>query len=240
MQSSMPEIVDILWFEKKDLGGRDTQRDVRRDSQLNTQREIPQGPLRHSYHNPKATAHRLVQKGELIRLKPGIYLRADVANDVYVRGQAANRLYGPSYVSFVWALRFYGLIPEDVPNLTSATFGKGKQKRFDTAAGSFFYRDIPQEAYPLAITFTNDGAGRQFLIASPEKALCDELYLKPPVRAQKDIEPLLFEDMRIDDRDFSALDRELLISLAGAYRATTLRTFVSFLEKQHRQVQYGE
>lgn len=204
MQTQLPDIVDTLWFARKDAG------------------------LRY----PRAAAHRLVRKGELIRVKQGFYIRADIAHDLYVRGQAANRLYGPSYVSFAWALRFYGLIPEDVPHLTSATFKKGKTKRFDTPIGSFFYHDVPPAAYPLSITFAEDGK-RRFLIASPEKALCDELYLKPQVRAQKDIAPLLFNDMRLDEEQFFALDQELLCSLAPAYRRTTLRIFVRFLEKKN-------
>lgn len=204
MHTEIPDIVDTLWFARKDLG------------------------LRY----PRAAAHRLAQKGELVRLKQGLYVRADRAQDLYVRGQAANRLYGPSYVSFAWALRFYGLIPEDVPHLTSATFKKGKTKRFDTPIGSFFYHDVPQAAYPLSLTFAKDGKKR-FLIASPEKALCDELYLKPPLRALKDMPALLFDDMRLDEADFFALDQELLRSLTGAYRSATLRTFARFLEKKN-------
>lgn len=80
--------MDTLWFARKEAG------------------------LRY----PRATASRLARKGVLIRLKQGLYLRSGLEHDAYVLGSAANRLYGPSYISL-----------------------------------------------------------RQFLVASPEKALCDEL-----------------------------------------------------------------
>jgi Predicted transcriptional regulator len=203
MQVQMPDLVDTLWFARKEAG------------------------LRY----PKAAASRLAQKGVLIRLKQGLYLRSGLEHDAYALGSAANRLYGPSYVSFVWALRFYGLISEDVPHITSATFAKGRSKRFDTPAGSFFYHDVPPAAYPLSLTFLGDEK-RRFLVASPEKALCDELYLKSQVRALKEIPALLFEDMRIDEERFFALDRERLGSLALVYKNTTLHTLIRFLEKE--------
>lgn len=42
----------------------------------------------------------------------------------------AGSIYGPSYLSFDFALAYYDLIPERVVNYTSATFGKKKKKNF--------------------------------------------------------------------------------------------------------------
>ena len=95
------------------------------------------------YANPKAKIGRLVRQGILYRLKRGLYIKAEGAQNTYLLGKAANRLYGPSYVSFVHALRWYGLIPEHVAHITSATYGKRRTKRYDTPVGSFFYQDIP-------------------------------------------------------------------------------------------------
>jgi len=100
------------------------------------------------YANPKAAIARLVRNGVLYRLKRGLYFKAEKTSEPYLKGKAANRLYGPSYVSFVYALRWYGLIPEYVAHITSATMGKGRKKRYDTPLGSFFYQDIPADAYP--------------------------------------------------------------------------------------------
>ena len=38
----------------------------------------------------------------------------------------AGSIYGPSYISFKYALSFYGLIPEHVTTITYATFDKKK------------------------------------------------------------------------------------------------------------------
>lgn len=40
--------------------------------------------------------------------------------------------------------------------------------------------------------------GYIYQIASPENALCDKLYIMPPVTSQRDIEKMLFDDLRID------------------------------------------
>ena len=92
----------------------------------------------HTYANPKAKIRNLVQKGELIRLKRGLYIRPDCLEDPRWKAAIANRLYGPSYISLQSALRWWGLIPEQVPHTTSVTFKKNRKKTFGTAVGTFF------------------------------------------------------------------------------------------------------
>jgi len=183
-----------------------------------------------NYANPRARVARLVRRGELLRLKRGVYVHAESARDAFVKGKAANRIYGPSYVSFVYALRWYGLIPEHAVHITSATFNKGRKKRYDTPAGSFFYQDVSASAYPYGITFVGE-APRRFLMASPEKALCDELYRISGIRSIQRIRALLFEDLRLDPDGLNKLDRNALIHFSGLYHAVTLNTFAKFLEK---------
>jgi len=183
-----------------------------------------------NYANPKAKIGLLVRQGVLYRLKRSLYMKAADARDPYVVGKAANRIYGPSYVSFIYALRWHGLIPEHVVHITSATYKKGRSKRYDTPVGSFLYQDVPPEAYPHGVTFTGEGAHR-FLIASAEKALCDQLYRTPVIRSMGRLEELLFEDLRLDPSTFNQLDLGALIWLADHYKATTLGTLVKFVRK---------
>jgi hypothetical protein len=183
------------------------------------------------YANPKAKISRLVRQGALHRLKKGLYVSAEAAQDPNILGKAANRLYGPSYVSFVYALRWYGLIPEHVPHITSATFHKGRTKRYDTPVGSFFYQDVPIDAYPKKIVFAGENEKR-FLMASPEKALCDELYRTSGIRSIRAIRSLLFEDLRLDQGLFNRLDHSTLIFLAEKYHTVTLATFGKFLRQR--------
>jgi hypothetical protein len=182
------------------------------------------------YANPKARIGRLVRQGILHRLKRGLYIKAEAAQNTYFLGKAANRLYGPSYVSFAYALRWYGLIPEHVAHITSATYGKRRTKRYDTPVGSFFYQDIPAGAYPYGVTFVGNEQSR-FLMASAEKALCDELWRISGIRSIKRIEPLLFEDLRLDQDVFSQLDHSAIIAWAGKYNTLTLETFLKFLRR---------
>jgi hypothetical protein len=183
------------------------------------------------YANPKSKIGLLVRQGILYRLKRSLYMKAADARDPYIIGKAANRIYGPSYVSFIYALRWHGLIPEHVVHVTSATYKKGRFKRYDTPVGSFLYQDVPAEVYPLGVVFTGEGEHR-FLIASAEKALCDELYRSPVMRSMGRLEQLLFEDLRLDTSVFNQLDLEALIFLAERYKATTLGTFVKFARKR--------
>lgn len=184
------------------------------------------------YANPRARIARLVRQGMLYRLKRGLYIRAAGASDVFIQGRAANRIYGPSYVSFVYALRWYGLIPEHVEHITSATFNRGRRKRYDTPVGSFFYQDVPVRAYPLGIGFVGD-RHRRFLMATPEKALCDELYRISGIRSINGIKALLFQNLRLDPDEFSRLDRKALLHFAAGYHAATLNTLTKFLRRDH-------
>jgi predicted transcriptional regulator of viral defense system len=99
---------------------------------------------------------------------------------------AANRIYSPSYISLESALAEYRFIPEAVYSVTSVTTRKtatfaSPLARFSyrTVRPSFFkgYRVIRTGVYPV-------------LIASPEKAIFDFLYLKPDIRAVEDLEAL--------------------------------------------------
>jgi len=180
------------------------------------------------YSNPNAKISALVSSGDLIRLKRGVYLNNTLELDSFLLGKAANRLYGPSYVSFSWALRWYGLIPEDVPNITSATYKRKRTKHYHTPVGDFFYRDIPSSVYPFGLTFEGQGK-RRFLAASPEKALCDELSTIPGIRSVRMVQKLLFKDMRLDEERFFKLDFNDLKEAADGYRSDTVCSFFSFL-----------
>ena len=182
------------------------------------------------YADPRARIARLVRQGGLYRLKRGLYIRAQSARDVFVRGKAANRIYGPSYVSFAYALRWYGMIPEHATHLTSATFNKGRKKRYDTPVGSFFYQDVPAAAYHYGIRLMGEPHNR-FLMAGPEKALCDELYRISAIRSIQGIKDVLFEDLRLDPGEFARLDKNVLSNFSACYHAVTLYTFAKFLER---------
>lgn len=74
------------------------------------------------YKFPKNKIALLEHEGKLIRLKKGMYIVSpDVSKSLLSVELIANHLYGPSYVSMEIALRYYGLIPEQVFTVRSAT-----------------------------------------------------------------------------------------------------------------------
>ena len=149
----------------------------------------------------------------------------------------AASIYGPSYLSFEFALSWHGLIPEAVYNYTAATFGKNKKKTYRNAFGLYLFRDVPINVFRfgLEIRYEND---YPFLIASPEKAICDKLYTVPPVNNQKDLIALLFDDLWIDETDFWNSDLALMSNIAGLYRTKNQKLLVQIIRKRHHPVTY--
>jgi len=68
------------------------------------------------------------------------------------------------------------MIPEAVPSTTSVT--TGRPASYDTPLGRFEYRHI-QVGWFLGYAQTDVGKGQSALIAAPEKALLDLVYLHP-------------------------------------------------------------
>ena len=92
------------------------------------------------YTDVKGKIRREVQSGKLVQVARGLYETDARADGKYLAGA----IYGPSYISFDYALSVHALIPEAVyGTYTSATFRKGKTKRYENAFGSFLYRDVP-------------------------------------------------------------------------------------------------
>ena len=57
-----------------------------------------------------------------------------------------------------------------VHTITSATFEKKKKKKFETVFGTFTYRDVPSESFPLDTRLLQEGE-YFYRIAEVEKAL---------------------------------------------------------------------
>ena len=109
------------------------------------------------------------RKDVFLKVRNGLYtLRADPM----VEEAIANRLYAPSYISFEYALSRYGIIPESVYSITSATTRTTRE--FVVTNKSFAYSRIKKQAY--CGYKTEKVGGMTVLIAEPEKALADYLY----------------------------------------------------------------
>ncbi len=170
--------------------------------------------------------------GKLIRLKKGLYVVAPKVSNVTLSTELiANHLYAPSYISMQTALRYYGLIPEAVYTTQSMTLKHSRD--FDTPVGRFEFHIISREAFPIGITSLNKQA-YAFLIATPEKALCDLIANSPKVnlRYLKDVELYLEEDIRMDIEDLRKMDVSIFKRYADVgKKANSIETIIKYLRK---------
>lgn len=167
------------------------------------------------------------KKGNLTRIKRGLY-----TDNLKIDGPViANICYNPSYISFEYALSFYGLIPEYVSMYTSACFNKKNHKTYILSKATFEYRSVPNSVFQYGIVLLEAENKIKYKIASKEKALCDTLYSKYPVRTIKDLKVLLFDDLRIDEEEFLKLDFSFIEEISKMYHSNTLLTLVKYIKK---------
>ena len=122
----------------------------------------------------------------------------------------ANHIYGPSYVSMESALRFYGLIPEQVFSVRSMT--TNRSRRFTNSIGIFEYITVNERYYSIGIKQQIVEDRYTFLIASPEKALCDMITATPRLKLQsvKAMQIYLEEDLRFDITRLEEFNKEVI------------------------------
>ena len=180
------------------------------------------------YASQKSKLTNLLKSSELVQVRRGLYVPG---HDVfYSRKTLANKIYGPSYISFEAALAFHGLIPERVENITSATYNKNKTKTFQTPLGTFVYRCIPTSVYAFDIQRLKENE-HPFLMASKEKALCDMLYLNRGIRNYKQLSQFLISDMRFVSEDLTQMDVHKIETWVPLYGKKVIVLFVKWIQK---------
>ena len=180
----------------------------------------------HDYQDPFGKIKRLCSEGKLYPVTKGLY-----ETDGNLDGELMSAaIYGPSYLSFNYALAYYELIPEGVREYTSATCGKGKKKRYHNCFGEYSYRDVPVEVFPYETRLIEEN-GYVYYIATPEKALCDKLYELPALKNLKELRELLFENLRIDEEELSGLDFHTIGELSMLYHSNNVRFLSSYLRR---------
>lgn len=187
------------------------------------------------YPNLKSTdkkVARLEKNGDIIRLKRGLYVvNPEISKKTLSNELVANHLYAPSYISMSSALRYYGLIPEAVYLFQSMTVKHSRN--FDTPIGTYNYTHISRDAFHIGIRSINTGE-YSFLIASPEKALCDLIANTSMVnlRYPKDVENFLIHDIRLDMDEFSKFDTTIFEEYLKVGKKTeSISTILKYLRR---------
>lgn len=119
--------------------------------------------------------------------------------------ELANFLVTPSYVSLESVLSFYGILSQFPYTITSVTTGKSKKIIHEDKEYEFVHID-PQYFFGFV---KHDN----FMIASPEKALLDELYYYT-----KGLRGISLEEL-----DLTKIDRTKLKAMLKRYRFLPLK-----------------
>lgn len=175
----------------------------------------------------------LERNKDIIRLRRDLYVCSEkVSGKVLSLELIANRLLNPSYVSMSTALRYYGLIPESVYLIQSVTIKESRE--YETPVGRFVFTHIKRDAFNIGIS-NIEGNGYSFLIASPEKALCDLIANTPSLqlRYRKDALLYLERDIRLDMDTFFRFNPDIFRQYiaVGGKKATSVNTILTLLTK---------
>lgn len=112
------------------------------------------------------TVKKLESEKVLTKIERGKYIKT---NSEYSKFELSQFIYGPSYISLETALSYYGLIEQLPFEITAVSTKKSIEKEFE--GQTYSYKKINKE---LFIGYRRE---EDFLIAFPEKAIFDQLYL---------------------------------------------------------------
>jgi len=156
-----------------------------------------------------------LKKGYLIKLRNGLYAFSKELNRIQAE-EIASMLYQPSYLSLETALSYYGFIPEMVYSFTSVT--SKANRTFDNRFGHFIYRHV-RVGLLWGYEETKTEYGR-YLIAEPEKAILDYLYLNmAKMNNDSDFENIRFNDEQIRE----TIDKDKLARYIQAFSIKKLK-----------------
>lgn len=173
------------------------------------------------FKKPRDKVVSLVFEGKIIRVKKGIYVFGENWRKTPLSLEVvANVLYGPSCVSFEYALTRYGFLAERSAVITCLTIGD--TKTFQTPLGIFEYRAIDREKFKIGIEYKNLGEEGGYLIASKEKAFVDFVYRTPGIRTLEHLRYYLFEEMRVNETMFHELNKQVFRAIARIYKKNSI------------------
>jgi predicted transcriptional regulator of viral defense system len=175
---------------------------------------------------PGFDSKRLVEwqeKGFIKKLINKWYLFLDVPLTEHLCFRISNCLHHPSYISLESALAYYQMIPEAAFSFQAVS--TRKTTTYNTPAGTFNYRTVkPQLYFGYTIHHTE---GFPALIAEPEKAILDFLYLNHRLQTPDDIYALRLNYYTMQE----LINWEKLLHYAKVFNSATLDKKVKLLKK---------
>ncbi len=142
---------------------------------------------------------RWLQRNLLVKLRQGWYAFPEMLQRPDFSRYVASRFYRPSYISLHTALSIYGMIPEAVVDITSVT--TLKTACFENSFGHYSYQNLKSALFfgykPVTLPPATSAVGspvQTWLLAHPEKALLDLLYLYPFYDGEAELEQLRLDE----------------------------------------------
>ncbi len=190
----------------------------------------------HKYSRPREKISAWLKSGDLIRVKKGLYTFGEkIAQTPHSKEILANLIYGPSAISLTYALSFYGLIPERVSTITSIT--NKRNKKFVGPTGNYIYHYLANDKYSIGLELHSIAPKRQFLITTPEKSLCDQIYLidkKIKIININDMGNYLFQDLRLDEYGIKQFNIGHLIEINKIYKSTKIQLLINLIIQEKK------
>jgi len=179
----------------------------------------------------KVLVHRASAKGEIIRLKPGLFLLGPEYRKTHPHPFViAALLHSPSHVSLESAFSYHGLIPEAVYQVTSVT--SARSRRFDTPAGVFTFQRVPA-AHPRAgvnaVKISNQSWA---FIATPLRTIADLIYLQKQISWEKDGLAFLTESMRIEWEDLHTIPFDSIHEICKSLRDKRTKRYLTEIYRE--------
>lgn len=175
----------------------------------------------------RSNLFRWVKKGYLSKLRQDWYAFHDLQGDVEASRYIARRIYTPSYVSLHSALAFYGIIPEAVTAITCVT--SNRPTAYHNDFGDFSYQSVKPSMFfgYKQMSLLSHGS---YLLAFPEKAILDLLYLYPQYNTPEALLDLRFDEWWMQEE----LDKDRLLAFSAQSGVKALQTRVNLLLKAYR------
>lgn len=164
--------------------------------------------------------------GYIVPLRRSWYAFADYVQQPDYARFIAGKICAPSYISLHTALSFHGIIPEAVVEITNVT--TLKTCRYENAFGQFSYQTIrPLLFWGFEPKTMRDG--KQYMMATPEKAIIDLLYLYPQYSTIDEMRELRFDEDWMQDE----LNKERLMVYAKRINSPILSKRIHLLLKAY-------
>lgn len=163
---------------------------------------------------------RWVNKGYLAKLRQDWYAFCELQNEPDMARFIAGKIYSPSYISLHTALSIYGIIPEAVTQITCVT--TNRTASYNNPFGQFHYQTIKPELF-FGYKQEPVRRGGSYLVAEPEKAIVDLLYLYPQYNTADAMLDLRFDTWWMQEE----LNKEKIMEYA---KQTAKKTLINRIE----------